>query len=143
MNNTWEIALCNTSTCDYHNSQYKFSRHISSVFYWFYKQQLLTSAVNNNDSGTPGNLSISEGSNSVTLNWSQPLHNYSITCCPAPYYYINCACEHYSNCHGNSSQSATITELKSHTVYKCCVWVNEEQSLCQYAQTLQAGKFIF
>lgn len=100
--------------------------------------------VNNHDSGTPGNLSVSQNmrdlhntSVSITLNWSQPLHNYKISCCPAPYNGTNCTLISYSKIFARRSE--VITGLNLSTIYECCLWPvhknREGQPSCQCVQT--------
>ena len=148
-NNTWE-ALCNTSTHAYYHyptqDQCKFS---TNILYFPLEPStviMLISVVNNNDSGTPGNLSVSlnmADPYNVTLNWSQPLRNCSISCCPAPYNKIDCIhtdeCDYYAN----SARSAIVTGLTPYTSYECCVWAVHNNrrgpSSCQCVQTAEAG----
>ena len=139
----WEIAVCKTFASVLSQCQRKFSAHILCL--------LLPGIVDTSgniyyDSGTPGNLSILQNATdptSVTLNWSQPLYDYSISCCSTLYNETNCISKHH--CSENSVQTAIMTGLKPYTFYECCVWAvhgdTEERSrpLCQCIRTAEAG----
>ena len=144
INNTWEMALCNTSTYAYYyltNDQCKFSKHIPCFLtHW-------TNGHNNNNSGTPGKLSASQNMtdpHSITLNWTQPLHNYSISCCPALHNETDCTDKHPIQYYYESPvQSAVITGLTPYTLYECCVWAVHNdwkgEPSCKCVQTAEAG----